>query len=48
MDGGESASVTLSNDDLRELGFVEDGESVENYARVEHVGCSGFRIELVD
>lgn len=48
MGGGESAGVTLPKEDLRELGFVKEGEIVESYARVEHVGGTEFRIQLVD
>lgn len=48
MGGGESAGITLPKEDLRELGFVEDGKIIESYARVEHVDGSEFRIELVE
>lgn len=48
MGGGESAGVTLPKEDLREIGFVADGEIVEGYARIERVGEGEFRVELFE
>jgi hypothetical protein len=47
MGGGESAGVTLPKEELREMGFVSEGEIVEGYAQVERVSDSEFKIELV-
>lgn len=48
MGGGESAGLTLPKDDLRDLGFVRNGEIVEGYARIERVGEGEFRVELFE
>jgi antitoxin component of MazEF toxin-antitoxin module len=48
MGGGKSAGVTLPKADLQEAGFVENGEIVEGYARIERVNDGEFRVELVE
>lgn len=48
MGGGESAGVSLPKDELRNLGFIEDGSIVDAYARIEHVEGTEFRVELVE
>lgn len=47
MGGGDSAGVTLPKEDLRDIGFVTEGEVKEGYARIERVGDLEFRIKLV-